>query len=199
MGLGSANTAMVGFSEERNHIGNGDQRSTPSDGGVRRRGPDVKEAATAKFPGIRPDDLVNNRIFFRIFQLGNTLQRRSVSELGITTVQWAVLGALSHPQAVQDGMLVGELADYLIVSRQNLDGVLKRLERYGYVERVTDPGDRRARQVRMTEAGVTFWTDLQIPIYHFYDQATADFSFDERIAVAHYLNTLQKKLDTVKL
>lgn len=71
---------------------------------------------------------VNNRIFFRLFQLGNTLQRQAVKELGISTVQWAVLGALSRNKA-EDGMSFAELSDYLLVSRQNLDGVLKRLER----------------------------------------------------------------------
>src|ERR1700733_1131054 len=86
---------------------------------------------------------VNNRIFFRLFQLGNTLQRQAVKELGISTVQWAVLGALSRNQA-EDGMSFAELADYLVVSRQNLDGVLKRLERDRHVLRVTDMTDKRA-------------------------------------------------------
>lgn len=159
----------------------------------------MKEATAKQFPSNRPGDDLNNRIFFRIFQLGNTLQRQSVKELGVTTVQWAVLGALSRPQFVQDGVLVGELADYLVVSRQNLDGVLKRLERDRYVERVTDPTDRRARQVRLTTEGIKFWSELQSRIYMFYDQAVAGFNFDERVAMAHYLNSLQKKLRTVKL
>lgn len=159
----------------------------------------MKEAVAKQFSGNRPEDALNNRIFFRVFQLGNTLQRQSLRELGITTVQWAVLGALSRPRAVQDGMLVGELADYLVVSRQSLDGVLGRLERDGYVERVIDPGDRRARQVRLTDSGIKFWAELESRIYRFYDQAMAGFSFDERVAVAHYLNVLQKKLVTVKL
>ena len=41
------------------------------------------------------NDQLNNRMFFRLFQLGNELQRQAVQQLGITTVQWAVLGALS--------------------------------------------------------------------------------------------------------
>lgn len=95
---------------------------------------------------------VHNRLFFRLFQAGNTLDRQSVKELGITTVQWATLGALSRPQ-VKDGMSFSDLADYLVVSRQSLDGVLKRLEREGHVARVVDPTDRRAKKVVMLPRG----------------------------------------------
>src|SRR5882724_10727341 len=104
------------------------------------------EGVPADRPGAAPGkpdrvaDHLNNRIFFRLFQVANTLQKQAVKELGITTVQWAVLGALSDPRPTY-GIAVGTLADFLVVSRQNLDGVLKRLERDGLVERVTDPED----------------------------------------------------------
>src|SRR5690348_10033640 len=94
----------------------------------------------------RVADHLNNRIFFRLFQVANTLQKQAVKELGVTTVQWAVLGALSDPRPTY-GVSVGTLADFLVVSRQNLDGVLKRLERDGLVERVMDPEDKRGRVV----------------------------------------------------
>ena len=107
----------------------------------------------------RVADHLNNRIFFRLFQVGNTLQRQAVKELGVTTVQWAVLGALSDPRPTY-GMAVGTLADFLVVSRQNLDGVLKRLERDGLVERVADKEDKRARVVKLTPEGFVFWNGL---------------------------------------
>jgi DNA-binding MarR family transcriptional regulator len=141
---------------------------------------------------------VNNRIFFRLFQLGNTLQRQAVKELGISTVQWAVLGALSRDQA-QDGMSFAELSDYLLVSRQNLDGVLKRLERDGHVVRLADASDRRARLIKLTPRGRRFWSLLQPKIYEFYRQAMVQFRFDDSIAFVHYLNKLQADLLEVKL
>jgi len=141
---------------------------------------------------------VNNRIFFRLFQLGNTLQRQAVKELGISTVQWAVLGALSRSQA-EDGMSFTELSDYLVVSRQNLDGVLKRLQRDAHVIRVTDTNDKRARLVKLTPQGRRFWNGLQPKIYEFYRQAMLQFRFDESIAFVHFLNKLQADLLKVKL
>lgn len=41
---------------------------------------------------------------------------RAVEAEGLTTQQWAVLGALSREQA-QAGMSIGDLAKYLMVSR----------------------------------------------------------------------------------
>lgn len=149
----------------------------------------------------KPDrvaDHLNNRIFFRLFQVANTLQRQAVNELGVTTVQWALLGALSDPRPTE-GMSVGTLADFLVVSRQNLDGVLKRLERDGLVERVTDPADKRARVVRLTGKGFEFWAELRERIFQFYDQALNGFRFDDRVALAHYLNELQGQLTGVHL
>jgi DNA-binding MarR family transcriptional regulator len=165
----------------------------------------VAEVVSGNQPGTpllgTPDrvaDHLNNRIFFRLFQVANTLQKQAVKELGVTTVQWAVLGALSDPRPTY-GMSVGTLADFLVVSRQNLDGVLKRLERDGLVERVTDPEDKRARVVKLTSEGFAFWTELRERIFQFYDQAVSGFKFDDRVALAHYLNALQRLLTTVSL
>jgi DNA-binding MarR family transcriptional regulator len=161
------------------------------------KGAVTKASAAAKTSDV---DLsaVNNRIFFRLFQLGNTLQRQAVKELGISTVQWAVLGALSRAQA-EEGMSFAELSDYLVVSRQNLDGVLKRLERDDHVVRIADTTDRRARLIKLTPQGRRLWSTLQPKIYEFYRQAMLQFRFDDSIAFVHYLNRLQADLLEVKL
>lgn len=151
-----------------------------------------------------PDDYdvsvsaIHNRLFFRLFQVGNTLMRQVVKELGVTTVQWSVLGALSRPQA-SEGMAFSELADYLVVSRQNLDGVLKRLERDGHARRVADTQDRRAKRVQLTPAGRAFWDALQPRIYEFYRQAAGDLRFDDKVALVHYLNRLNEGMAKVDL
>ena len=141
---------------------------------------------------------LNNRIFFRLFQLGNELQKQAVQQLGITTVQWAVLGALSR-ERFASGIPLTELGEYLVVTRQNLDGVLKRLERDGLVQRVIGEGDRRERIVQLTPRGKDFWAEIVERIYQFYDQAAAHFTFDQKTTLVHYLNELQKDLSKVQL
>jgi len=137
-----------------------------------------------------------NRLFFRLFQTANVLQTqgtRALERYGVTSHQWSVLGALSRPQA-QHGMSVGELTRYLKVSRQNLTGILNRLERAGHVERSTDHRDRRARQVRLTPHGEKLWQDLTPAIYQFYDGALQGFSFDDQVAFLNGLNKLQANM-----
>lgn len=136
---------------------------------------------------------VANRLFFRLFQTGNTLQRQVQKEMGISTVQWAVLGALSRP-GYETGMSFNGLTEYLRVSRQSLDGVLKRLERDGHVRRTPHPDDGRARLVCLTDGGLVFWNALQTRIYDFYEGALKGFSLDDRISLVHFLNKLQNGL-----
>lgn len=141
---------------------------------------------------------VANRLFFRLFQTGNTLQRQVQNEMGISTVQWAVLGALSR-EGYEEGISFNMLTEYLVVSRQSLDGVLKRMERDQHVLRIPHPDDGRARLVVMTEQGRLFWGQLQQRIYDFYSQGLKSFGFDDIVSVLHYLNKLQENLAEVDL
>lgn len=134
-----------------------------------------------------------NRIFFRLFQSANMLHKqgtKALEDLGVTTHQWSVLGALSRPQAAE-GMSVGDLSRFLTMSRQNLTGILSRLERQRLIERVPGPSDRRTRRVRLTTPGEKLWRKLNPLIYRFYDDALRGFSFEDRVEFLHYLNRLQ--------
>lgn len=114
---------------------------------------------------------------------------------GLTTQQWAVLGALSRQKAA-DGMTVGEMARYLMVSRQNLAGVLGRMERDGHLNIVPGHEDRRERIVRMSDSGRHVWHVLAQPkILAYEEQVLAGFSAEDRVHALHYL---LKMLDNMK-
>lgn len=131
-----------------------------------------------------------NRIFFRLYQSANMLHKtgsRAVQDEGLTTQQWAVLGALSRP-AAGSGVGVGELARYLMVSRQNLAGVISRMERDGLVQVDTDLRDRRSRRVTMTDHGSRVWQqEAQPKIRDYYEQALEGFSSADMTHLLHYL------------
>ena len=141
---------------------------------------------------------IPNRLFFRLFQTGNVLQRQVQNEMGISTVQWAVLGALSR-SGFETGISFNQLTEYLFVSRQSLDGVLKRMERDNHVLRVPHPDDGRARLVQLTEQGKAYWDSLQPRIYAFYQQALSGMGFDDSVSLLHFLNKLQADLVKVAL
>ncbi|RCW71289.1 MarR family transcriptional regulator [Pseudorhodoferax soli] len=139
-----------------------------------------------------------NRLFFRLYQCANMLHKtgtRAVEQEGLTTQQWAVLGALSRPEAGA-GMSVGDLARYLKVSRQNLSGLIGRMERDGRVQSGPDPVDRRSRVIRMSEAGRSLWQDEALPKIHgYYGQVLEGFSVND---VTHSLHYLLKLLDNMQ-
>lgn len=155
------------------------------------------EAALNRDPKIQ----LANRLFFRLYQCANMLHKtgsRAVQEEGLTTQQWAVLGALSRPKA-RSGMSIGDLAEYLMVSRQNLAGLVGRMERDGHVAIVQDERDRRSRLVRMTDTGRHVWQTLALPKIHtYYDRVLADFSVNDTVHALHYLLKIlenMKKID----
>ncbi|VVE28989.1 MarR family transcriptional regulator [Pandoraea communis] len=139
-----------------------------------------------------------NRLFFRLYQCANMLHKtgtRAVESLGLTTQQWAVLGALSRPE-VPDGMSVGDLARYLMVSRQNLSGLISRMERDGHIVSTPDGRDRRSRRITMTEHGHHVWHREAVPrIHDYYERALDEFSTGD---ITHTLHYLLKLLENMK-
>jgi DNA-binding MarR family transcriptional regulator len=139
-----------------------------------------------------------NRLFFRLYQCANLLHKtgsRAVEAEGLTTQQWAVLGALSRPSA-EHGMSIGDLARYLMVSRQNLAGVIERLVRDGHIEVAADDRDRRSRNVRMTTSGRRMWQSRALPKIHaYYEDVLAEFSLSD---MSHALHYLLKMLDSMQ-
>ncbi len=131
-----------------------------------------------------------NRLFFRLYQCANMLHKtgsRAVETEGLTTQQWAVLGALSRANA-ESGVSVGELARYLMVSRQNLAGLISRMERDGHVAVAPDTRDRRSRIVTMTEIGRRVWQIQARPkIQAYYEEVLRDFTVTDTAHVLHYL------------
>lgn len=142
-----------------------------------------------------------NRLFFRLYQCANMLHKtgsRAIEDQGLTTQQWAVLGALSR-EKVKAGMSIGELARYLMVSRQNLSGLIGRMERAGHVAVGSHGSDRRNRIVTMTKSGRHAWHALALPKIHtYYEEVLRDFSINDVTHTVHYLLKMleqMKRLD----
>jgi DNA-binding MarR family transcriptional regulator len=139
-----------------------------------------------------------NRLFFRLYQCANMLHKtgsRAVEAEGLTTQQWAVLGALSREDA-QRGIGVGDLAKYLMVTRQSLAGLISRMERDGHISVATGSRDRRSRIVTMTASGRRVWQiQAQPKIRAYYEQVLAHFSIND---IAHTLHYLLKILENMQ-
>lgn len=88
-----------------------------------------------------------------VIQLANLLTRRLgpvFEKAKITPQQWSVLSALSAEEAPVT--LVG-LSRRLGVTKQNMTGMMSRLEQLGLAERNDDPQDLRSSRVQLTRRG----------------------------------------------
>lgn len=143
------------------------------------------------------EDDLNNRLFFRLFQAGNIYARKTQAELKVSSAQGAILGALSRDP--QNGIPLSELVEYLAVSRQNLDGVLKRLEKLKYVVRIEGAENRRIRVVKLTPAGTRAWNALFEDSLEFYRQGTVGITLEAKRAFVETLGGINRSLKSIAI
>jgi DNA-binding MarR family transcriptional regulator len=79
--------------------------------------------------------------------------RDALAAQGFTDLRPAHLGIFQHIDHPPGGSRVTALAERLQITKQSAGDLADHLERRGYVERVPDPSDGRARLVRLTERG----------------------------------------------
>lgn len=70
---------------------------------------------------------------------------------GFDDLNAAHVGLWRHPGL--DGLRPSQLADRSGITKQSVNDLLGHLERQGYLERVPDPADGRARVIRLTSRG----------------------------------------------
>jgi DNA-binding MarR family transcriptional regulator len=99
-----------------------------------------------------------------VVQLANLLTRRLApvfERSKITPQQWGVLSVLAE----SDGpMTLAGLARTMLVSKQNMTGMIARLEQLALAERSDDPNDLRSSRVVLTRRGRTLVEKLR-PAY----------------------------------
>lgn len=86
-----------------------------------------------------------------VSRMRRTLFDQAMKPLGITRSQWWVFSQLSRH--ARSGMLQTELARDLDVGKVTVGGLIDRLEISGYVIRVPEKGDRRAKRIMITDRG----------------------------------------------
>ncbi len=90
-----------------------------------------------------------------IIQLANLLTRRLApifEKAKVTPQQWAILSAIDTSD---EPMTLAGLARRMMVSKQNMTGMIARLEQLGLADRAGDPNDLRSSRVQLTRRGRT--------------------------------------------
>ena len=129
-----------------------------------------------------------------VMQLSNVLMRSLApvfEKARVTPQQWAILSTLADA----DGpMTLAGLARAMLVSKQNMTGMIARLEQLGFAERQGDPNDLRSSRLTLTRRGRATVEKLR-PAYEEWRRALAgDISERDIAAVARTVDRLIEQL-----
>jgi len=112
-----------------------------------------RDALLASIRALEPSTL--GHVLTRSARLLNHRVVTAVHAQGFTEVRESWLGMLRHMDP--DGVRSTVLAERLQVSKQAAGQLVSELERKGYLERIPDPSDGRAKLVRITQRGLDAW------------------------------------------
>lgn len=94
------------------------------------------------------------RLWLRVLTLTNMIEQRVRTRLrkeyDVTLPRFDVMAALYN---LPDGLSMGDISRWLMVSNGNVTGIAERLEREGLLHRQSRPEDRRSQLVRLTDTG----------------------------------------------
>ncbi len=130
---------------------------------------------------VEETDDTPEKLFFRLYQASNIgLWRVAniLTEFNLSAQQVSVLSSLGRA-GFESGMTVSEMVNYLMVSRQSLNGVLNRMEKAGYVKRVVNPEDQRSRKIVLCPFGRETLEKVRPRLEVFYKEILVDLSEEE--------------------
>src|SRR6218665_2409114 len=97
------------------------------------------------------------RAFVRTHGLFRQEMEAYFQRKGLSGAQWGVLRTLHRAEAEKiRGLTPGDLSRRMIVKAPSITGVIDRVERQGFVERVPSLQDLRSKQVSLTPEGRKF-------------------------------------------
>ncbi len=148
-----------------------------------------------KLGGGAPHSKQSLRLWLKLLScttvIENWLRNRLRGEFHTTLPRFDVLAALDrHPE----GLRMGELSRYLLVSNGNVTGIVQRLEEECLIAREQAPNDRRAIRVRLTPKGKSRFAEWAAEHEGWVDSLFSDLSTEEMEELMGQLRRLQESL-----
>jgi len=129
-----------------------------------------------------------------VIQLANLLTRRLAplfEKAGVTPQQWAILSVLARSAGP---MSLASLARTMMVSKQNMTGMMTRLEQLGFAERAGDPNDLRSSRVVLTRRGRATIDKLRPAYEEWRDALGGEVSERDLVTAAKVVERLIEKV-----
>ena len=130
-----------------------------------------------------------------VIQLSNLLTRRLApifEKANVTPQQWSVMTAMDEAEGP---LTLAGLARVMKVSKQNMTGMIARLQQLGLADRSEDPVDLRASRVQLTRRGRSLMERLR-PAYEAWRDALGPaISERDRQVMLRAIESLITQLD----
>ena len=126
----------------------------------------------------------------RTSALMQKLSDRFFSQFGLTDVQFNILMILKEHGSA--GLSQQELSEHLIVTKSNVVGLIDRLERSGYVKRMSHPSDRRFNQIVLTPKGTKLELKIEESYFTEVDKMMNALSTPQKRAVIQAMETIRQ-------
>jgi DNA-binding MarR family transcriptional regulator len=91
--------------------------------------------------------------FELLFRAARLVNERAVARIQVGGGRLRIAHTALFPHITEAGVRLTVIAERLGVTKQAIGPLIDDLEREGVVERIDDPGDRRAKLIRWTRAG----------------------------------------------
>ncbi len=123
----------------------------------------------------------------KAYQKAHGVLKHRLGAYGLTPVQQLVLGALCQ----EEGISAGDLGKKLLLDPATLSGILDRMSDRGWIIKQTDPDDKRALRVYLTDEA----RDLEPQLMEERDKANEEvlrnLSFEEKIILKRLLKVVR--------
>ena len=93
-----------------------------------------------------------------------------------TLPRFELMSALDR---VPDGLTMGELSSWLMVTKGNVTGIAERLSEDGYIQRTPTPTDRRSFCVTLTPKGKKHFKEIENTYEQLLDRLFSEVSLDD--------------------
>jgi DNA-binding MarR family transcriptional regulator len=129
--------------------------------------------------------------FLRISNILSRYGAKMVSDVGLTSIQqWVILRTIIN----RGDISIGELKEETLVTKQNMTGMINRLQQANLVTIFPDPEDKRRTRVKITDEGRRVYEQLKSARNDFNAETYHIYNDKEIMLLSDLLNRLVEHL-----
>ncbi len=116
-------------------------------------------------------------------------------KFAMTLPRFELLAALDR---VADGITMGELSRWLMVTKGNITGIAERLSEDGFIKRQPTPTDRRSFVVTLTPKGRKLFKEMETEYERLLDDLFAEISIEDFDSFTGVLAKVKDVIETLR-